>query len=132
MEVFSMRKAMLRSMMQVVVRRSDLAAALYQKAFNAKMTAAYPQDDGTFMHAELDVYGQILSLSELPEGEAADPGSTMMFCLDFGKGREALVQQAYDALQAGAEVRAPLGPNDYSPFHFCLIDRFGVNWCVFV
>ena len=127
-----MRKAMHRSLMQVNVRGSDKAAALYQKAFGAEMVASYPHDDGTYMHAELDVYGQILSLSELPEGEAPDPGSTMMFCLHFGKGREALVQQAYDALRDGAELRAPLGPNDYSPFHFCLIDRFGVNWCVFV
>jgi len=127
-----MRKQMHRSMMQVNVRRSDLAAALYQKAFNAAFVARYPHDDGTFMHAELDVYGQILSLSELPEGEKANTGNTMMFCLHFGKGGEALVQQAYDALKDGAEISDPLGPCDYSPFHFCLVDRFGVNWCVFV
>jgi len=127
-----MRKAMLRSMMQVVVQRSDLAAALYQKAFNAKMTAACPQDDGTFMHAELDVYGQILALTELPAGEEASPGNTMMFCLHFGKGKEALVQQAYDALKDGAQIHDPLGPCGFSSFMFGLIDRFGVNWCIFV
>ena len=126
-----MRKPMHRSMMQVYVRRSDLAAALYQKAFNAEFVARYPNPDGTYAHAELDVYGQILALMELPDDEAI-PGNTMQFCLHFGKGGETLVQQAYDALKDGAEIIGPPGPCAFSPLQFCLIDRFGVNWCIFV
>jgi len=41
-EGFFMRKSMHRSMMQVNVRRSDQAAALYQKAFGAEVVASYP------------------------------------------------------------------------------------------
>ena len=126
-----MRNPLSRSMMHVNVRRSDLAATLYQKAFNAEFVARYANDDGTFMHAELDIYGQIVSLMELPS-EKVIPGNTMMFGLHFKKGQEALVQQAYDALKDGAEIQEPIGPCDYSPLQFVLVDRFGVNWCIFV
>jgi len=122
-------------MMQVYVRGSDKAVALYQKAFGAKLVVSHPNDDGTYMHAELDVYGQILALSELPEGEAIT-GNTMQFCLHFGKGKEALVKRIYETLKEDCiEITAPItapGECPWSPCLFGLIDQFGVNWCVFV
>ena len=120
-----------RSMIQVYVKRSDKALAFYKKAFDAKVAASYPQPDGTFYHAELDVYGQILALTELNDNEAA-PGNTMQFCLHFGQGNEAVVRKIYGVLVEGADIRSPLGPCEFSPMMFGLIDKFGVNWCVFV
>lgn len=121
-----------RSMMQTYARGSDKAVALYQKAFDAELVASYPHADGTFMHAELNVHGQILAVAEAPEGEERIAGTTMQFCLDFGAGQEALVQKAYDVLKDGAEILYPLGPCDYSTLMVDLIDKYQVRWCLFV
>ena len=122
---------MRRSMMQVYVKSSDKAVAFYQKAFDAALVASYPHDDGTFMHAELDVYGQILAVSEALEDEERATGTTMQFCLHFGEGKEALVQKAYDTLKEGAEILCPLSPCAFSALMADLIDRYGVRWCIF-
>jgi PhnB protein len=123
---------MYRSMMQVFVRGSDKAAELYQKAFHAEMVASFPHDDGTYMHAELNVYGQILAVSEALECEESITGTTMQFCLHFGSGHEGLVHEAYHALHDGAKILFPLGPCEFSPLMVDLIDKYGVRWCIFV
>ena len=122
---------MYRSMLQTYVKGSDKAVALYQKAFDAELVASYPHADGTFMHAELNVYGQILAISEAPENEERIPGTTMQFCLHFGQGKEAPVQKAYDVLKEGAKILYPLGPCEFSALMVDLIDQYGVRWCIF-
>ena len=52
-------------MMQVFVKGSDKAISFYKKALDANLLRSYSNSDGTIMHAELDVYGQIL-LTALP------------------------------------------------------------------
>ena len=89
---------MLRSMFQVYVTGSDKAAEFYQKAFDAKLVCAYPNEDGTYMHAELDVYGQTLALSESNSKET-DSGNTMQFCLHFGEGNADKVYRIYEVLK---------------------------------
>lgn len=121
-----------RSMMQIYVRGSDKAVELYQKAFDAKLVASYPHSDGTFMHAELNVYGQILAVSEALEDEEQITGTTMQFCLHFGKGKEELVLRAYNVLKDGAKILYPLSSCDYSELMVDLIDIYGVRWCIFV
>lgn len=121
-----------RSMMQVYVKGSDKAVELYQKAFNAELGANYPHADGTFMHAELNVYGQILAISEADKNEERNTGNVMQFCLHFGDGKEDLVQKAYDVLKDGAEIIGPLGPCEFSSLMVALIDKYGVYWCIFV
>lgn len=122
---------MKRSMMQVFVKGSDKALEFYQRVFDAKVICSYPNSDGTLMHSELDVFGQIMAVSELSD-EKAITGNTMMFCLDFGEGKEAIVSQTYDLLKDGAEIISPLGPCSYSPLEADLIDKFGIRWCIFV
>lgn len=117
--------------MQVYVKGSDKAAALYRQAFDASILAAFPYPDGTFMHVELDVYGQVLALSEAVESEERITGTTMQFCLHFGQDKENLVQKAYDVLSDGAQVLYPLGSCEFSPLMVDLIDRYGVRWCIF-
>ena len=121
-----------RSMMQIYVKGSDKAVALYQKAFDAKLVASYPHADGTFMHAELNVYGQILAVSEALKDEERITGTTMQFCLHFGEGKEALVHKAYHALKDGAKILYPLSPCAFSALMVDLIDIYGVRWCIFV
>jgi hypothetical protein len=54
---------MKRTLMQVYVKDSAGAVALYQRAFDAKVVC----DSGPY-HIELDVYGQIVAVSdELPK-----------------------------------------------------------------
>lgn len=121
-----------RSMMQIYVKESDKAVELYQQAFDAELVASYPNSDGTYMHAELNVYGQILAISEALKNEERITGTTMQFCLHFGKGKEDLVQKAYAALKDSAKIICPLSPCSYSPLNVDLIDKYGVRWCIFV
>ena len=121
---------MYRSMFQVYVKGSAAAAEFYQRAFDAKLTCAYPNEKGEYMHSELDVYGQVLAISESTKPEQL-PGNTMQFCLHFGGGESNKVHKAYEVLKEGAVIDYPIGSVDYSPCMFSLIDKFGVYWCIF-
>ena len=70
-------------MMQVFVKNSMEAVALYQKAFDAELLCAYPDGSGGYMHSELNAYGQILAVSEISEDVTI--GNTMMFCFHLGE-----------------------------------------------
>lgn len=121
---------MKRSMMQVYVKQSDKAVALYQKAFDAKLISSYPNPDGTYFHAELDVYGQVLALTELRDDNVVT-GNTMQFCLHFGEGNEELVRKIFNVLKEDAVITYPLGSAEWSTLVVGLIDKFGVHWCIF-
>ena len=121
---------MLRSMFQLYVSGSDKALAFYQRAFDAQLVSAYPNGDGTYLHAELDVYGQILAISESSAKEP-NPGNTMQLCLHFGEGNAEKVYKIYAVLKEGALPHDPIGDSGFSKHCFWLIDRFGVHWCIF-
>lgn len=121
---------MLRSIMQVYVKGSFEAVNLYQKAFNAEILGLYPDNNGGYMHSELNAHGQILAVSEITENFVI--GNTMQFCFHFGDGSESHVKKAYEVLKDGATIYIPIGPCDYSTCMFSLIDKFGVYWCLFV
>jgi len=123
---------MYRSMMQVYVKKSGEALEFYQKAFDAKILGRYPNADGTLAHSELDIYGQIFAVTELSENETVT-GNTMQFCLDFGEGGEEIVKRIYEFLKEGAKkFDCSIGPCEWSPCMFSLVDQFGVHWCIFV
>jgi len=121
---------MKRSLMQVYVKNSREAVEIYKKAFDAQLVAEYMNDDGQYMHAELEVQGQIIALSEI-NGQAI-AGNNMQFCFHYGKGNEAAVEKAYKILKDGGEVTYPLGECHFSPLMTGLTDKFGINWCLFV
>lgn len=121
---------MLRSMMQVYVKDSVKAVQLYQKAFDAKLISEHKNDDGSYIHAELDVFGQILALSESRE-EKNITGNTMQFCLHFGEANKELVEKAFRVLEQDAQIFSPLGPCFFSSCMVSFIDKFGVSWCIF-
>jgi len=119
--------------MQVYVRGSNEAVELYRRAFDASLVANYPNPDGTLCHAELDVHGQILAVSEADKNEVkAVTGNTMQFCLHFGEGKEDVIGKAFDALKDGAKIYQPPSPCPFSPLMAAFIDKFGVSWCIFV
>jgi len=122
---------MRRSLMQAYVKESGKAVEFYRMAFDAELISSVPNPDGTYYHAELDIFGQILALSESINDKSI-PGNTMQFCLHLGEDQEPLLLQIYEALKDGAEILTPLGPCPYSKLLFILIDRFGINWCIFL
>jgi len=117
-------------MMQIYAKNSIEAVELYRSAFGAELLWSCPGDKGGYMHAELDVYGQIVAVSEL-EGEAVT-GTTMQLCFHMGEGQEDKVHRAYEALKDGATDVIPPSACGYSPCRCLLTDKFGVRWCVFV
>lgn len=120
---------MKRSMMQVFVRGSREAFELYRRAFDAEVLCTYPDENGGYMHSELNAFGQVIAVSEIV-GNAV-PGNTMMFCFHFGDGGAENVRKAYDVLKDDARVENPPSPCDYSPCQCVLTDKFGVTWCLF-
>ena len=121
---------MSRSMMQMYVKGSTSAVELYQKAFEATLSNEHKDENGNFIHAELNAFGQILAISEA--GEERIPGNTMQFCFHLGEGEKEAIQKAYVLLKDGAEISYPPGPCFFSPYMFGLVDKFGINWCFFV
>jgi len=121
---------MKRIMMQVYVKGSIEAVELYQQAFNATLKSNYKNDDGTFLHAELDVCGHTIALSESDDEKV--PGNTMQFCFHFEEGQDDAVKKAYEVLKEGSQVNHACGPCFYSSCMADFIDKFGVHWCLFV
>ena len=126
---------MYRSMMQIYVKNSEQALEFYQNAFDAKLLCDQRHENGTVAHAELDIFGQIFAICETRENEI-NSGNTMQFCLHFGEGKEELVKKIYDALRNDCvNLTAPItGPGEcpWSPCLFGVIDKFDVNWCIYV
>ena len=128
---------MKRSMMQAYVTRSDEAVVFYQKAFGATIISSYPNSDGTFYHAELDIQGAILAVAERNSeyaiiDEQTITGNVMQFCLHYGEGNEDMVREAYEILKTDAKILMPLAPCEYSSLMADLIDKHGIRWCLFV
>lgn len=124
---------MLRILYQGYVKDSAAAIEAYGRAFGAKALAQTLSPEGVNIHTELDVYGQIVALSELSPADAKSvPGNTMQFCIQFKKDEKDIVTRAYEILSPGATVQHPLGPCFYSELMADFTDRFGVRWCLFV
>ena len=121
-----------RTMLQLYVREADKALEFYKKAFNAKEQGSVyrNEDDGKIDHCEINVYGQSIALSESRHKES-NAGNIMQFCLHFKENNEAVVRKIYEVLKEGALPHKPPHDTGYSKCGFDLIDKFGVNWCVY-
>ena len=124
---------MKRTMLQLYLKGCDGAIEFYKEAFGATVDAVHrdPQT-GLIMHAEMRAFGQCIAFSESAADIGGVSGNTMQFCFHFGEGSEKPVERAYGVLKDGAAVDYPLGPIEWSPLMFSLIDKYGVNWCLFV
>lgn len=121
---------MLRSMMQIYIKNSKEAVPFYEKAFGVAVENVHKNDDGSYMHAELNLFGQVLALSETLD-ESSVSGNTMQFCLHFTESESHIIKNAYKTLSEDADIKFPLGPCFFSPYMFGIIDKFGINWCLF-
>ena len=111
--------------MQIYIKGSVEAVELYQKAFNVQLTSEHRNTDNTFLHAELDVDGHTIAISE--KNIEKMPRNTMQFCFQYGEGNEEAVKKAYQVLSSGGQILHPLGPCFFSPCMAGLIDKFGVH-----
>ena len=88
---------MLRTLMQIYVKGSVEAVDTYQRAFNAEILGLYPDDNGGYMHSELNAHGQIIAVSELTDNLVI--GNTMQFCFHFGEGGDECALEQHFAHQ---------------------------------
>jgi uncharacterized glyoxalase superfamily protein PhnB len=121
--------------LQVYVKGSVAAVNLYRKAFGAALGYHVLNDDGTFMHAELEVDGKlILAVSEsandigwrLLKEYSPSVRPTMNFGVTLAD--EAAVKHAYEVLSQEGVIVLPLGRLPWSDCCADVIDRFGVSW----
>ena len=124
---------MRRVLMQIYVKGRQEAIEFYQRAFDANLGYHEKNPDGTYLHAELDVYGHAIAVGEDTDGDYERiTGNTMQFCLHFNDGEDDKVRKAYEVLKEGGKINVPLGPCFFSPCMTDIVDRFGVRWCLFV
>ncbi|MDF2906005.1 MAG: 3-demethylubiquinone-9 3-methyltransferase [Herbinix sp.] len=129
----------MRATLQAYIIGSVEAVEFYQKAFGAILGYHVKHKDGTFMHAELYLDGQLLlALSEAGSSVGFEnmsrysPGDypTMNFCVSLES--EDLVKKAYETLVEGGNILLPLGPLPWSACCANVVDRFGVFWYISV
>ena len=71
--------------------------------------------------------------TELMASDGCDETSTFSgFSLSLTVPTEAEADRAFDALADGGQVTMPLSKTFWSPRYGMLVDRFGVNWMVYV
>lgn len=121
---------MKRSLMQLYINNTKAAVSFYQKAFDASIVSEHKNEDGSYLHVELDLGGQIIALSESIESDVII-GNTMQFCLQFGDSEKHRIMKAFEILKVNAEILIPLGPCFYSELMVSLVDQYGINWCLF-
>ncbi len=125
--------------LQAYIQGSAEAIEFYQKAFGAILGYNVRNDDGTYLHAELHLDGQLLiSLSESSSSVGVENirrySSTDYPTMNFGVNleNEEAVRQAYSCLVEGGNILLPLGSLPWSTCCANVVDRFGVFWYISV
>src|SRR5574344_1748284 len=111
------------------VKGSREAVDFYKHVFDAELGYNYPNEDGSYMHAEI-VKDQKTILAVGETDEWTDCGHAMQFGVNLGS-IEA-VQHAYEILSQDAEVLYEIAPSFYNEMMFDLVDRYGIRWCIAV
>lgn len=115
---------------QVYVKGSLEAVALYKKAFEAELEYNVLNPEGGYFHAELSVNGKLfLAVSEVGENFNTDvfpqyPNMNFGIVLDD----EEALQNAYSVLSGGAAIKTPLRTLPWSDLCADIVDRFGIYW----
>lgn len=125
--------------LQAYIQKSEEAIELYKKAFGVTLGYNVRNEDGTYMHAELYLDGELLlALSESSSSVGIEnikrysptDYPTMNFCVKLND--EVVVKKAYDILIEDGNILLPLGPLPWSSCCANVIDKFGVFWYLYV
>lgn len=124
---------MRRILLQIYAENQSEAFDFYIDAFNAEIGFCDKADDGTVIHAELNICGQSIAVGSLYHNKGKTvAGNTMQFCLQFEPGEEHIIERAYEKMKVEGEVLEPLGSCFFSPLMTDIIDKFGVHWCLYI
>lgn len=120
------------------------ALEFYQQAINAEILfmmqykdSPEPLPEGmnspdlqnNVMHASWKVgNSEIMSADAAPGNHNGHAG----FSLSITTKTDAEAKEIYGALSAGGKQQMPLGPTFFSPCFGMLVDKFGVEWMVYV
>lgn len=121
---------MKRSLMQLYIRSSKEAVEFYSKAFQTTKQHEFLDQQGNYVHVELDVLGQTIACSHAYQPKLI--GNTMQFCFQLNENEKDWMEHAYAILKENATIDYPLGECFYSRSMFSLIDQFGISWCMFL
>ena len=129
----------MKTSLQAYLKNSIEAVPFYEQAFGATLGYHVFNEDGTFMHAELNLDGQnLLSISESGSNVGKEtlnhcsPADypTMNFCVLLED--EEAVKKAYEILVEGGNILLPLGELPWSKCCANVIDRFGIFWYIYI
>lgn len=124
---------MRRLLLQIYAKNRTEAFDFYKDAFNAEIGFCDKAEDGTIIHAELNICGQSIAVGELYyDKEETISGNTMQFCMQFEPGEEHIIERAYEKMKDGGKILEPLGSCFFSPLMTDVIDKYGVHWCLFI
>jgi PhnB protein len=84
-----------------------------------------PEAKDRVMHAELQVGGGVIMVSDGSPGDKAPPGRNVHVALHFDDGADMAAR--FDALAEGGKVAVPLQDTFFGTFGM-LTDPFGVSW----
>lgn len=118
------------------VNNSIEAVELYCKAFN--MTVGYnaKNNDGSYLHVELEKNGKsIFALSESNDDfirKAMIQTKQPTISLGISIENNTELEHAFTILSEQGHVIRPLGELPWSPYSADLVDRFGVCWYIYV
>jgi uncharacterized glyoxalase superfamily protein PhnB len=125
--------------LQAYIQGTVEATEFYQKAFGATLGYNVRNDDGTFMHAEINLDGQLfIALSEAYSSVGLEnikrysktDYPTMNFCVSLES--EEAVKKAYEVLIEEGNILLPIGPLPWNTCCANVVDRFGVFWYISV
>lgn len=84
------------------------------------------KDKDLIMHAELDIYGSMLMLSDVTDDWPLKIGNNISLLLTLED--QTLIDQIFTKLAEGGDVVMPLQQTFWSKRHGFVIDRFGIGW----
>jgi len=104
------------------------AIALYETAFDTKVTYCEYRDDGKIAHADMFIHDQRVCLNDASAYLADTFGidCTMHLMLTFNTQEELLA--CYSKLKEGSRPATPFTQTPYSELVGNFVDRFGVLW----
>lgn len=124
---------MRRLLLQIYTKNREEAFDFYKDAFNAEIGYCDKAEDGTIIHAELNICGQSIAVGELyNEKGQTITGNTMQFCMQFEPGEEYIIERAYEKMKKEGNVLKPLGSCIFSPLMTDIVDKYGVHWCLYI
>ena len=128
-----MEKKMRRVLLQIYAANRDEAFDFYKDAFNAEIGFCDRAEDGTIIHAELNICGQSIAVGQIYQDKGQTvAGNTMQFCLQFEPGEEHIIERAYAKMKEEGEILEPLGPCFFSPLMTDIVDKYGVHCCLYI